>query len=181
MKPGKLLLSVPQTYSAGNRLPGREHFILALAKKFCWTQGAEIGVRTGRTLFHLLQNLPGLHMYAVDKDVSQFNLAAPALKYQSRLTILHGISWEMAHAVPDASLDFYFIDAGHGYRSVTRDIVAWTPKIKPGGWLLGHDINFPAVNSAVRDTLKHFEVGSDNVWFHCATGNYSQLQKLTSL
>lgn len=178
MKPGKALLTVPTTYSAGNRLPGREYFLLELARKFRWTRGAEIGVRTGRTLFHLLQNLPDLHMYAVDKDVSQFDSAPCIVKYRSRLTILEGVSWEMACNVPDASLDFYFIDAGHGYKSVTRDILAWTPKIKLSGWLLGHDINFPAVNSAVRDTLGHFEVGSDNVWFHDPAQDYSQLEKI---
>ena len=43
MKPGKILLTVRPTYSAGNVRSGREHFILALAKLFGWTSGAEIG------------------------------------------------------------------------------------------------------------------------------------------
>lgn len=178
MKPGKILLNVAQTYSAGNGLPGREHFILKLVEKFGWTQGAEIGVRQGRTLFHLLDHAPGLKMWAVDKDCAQFWNAGIARRYSSRVQILEGISWEMAQQVPDHSLDFYFIDAGHGYRSVTRDFDAWTPKIKTGGWLIGHDINFPAVYQAIQDRLDHFEVGSDNVWFHNPAGDYSMLQKL---
>ena len=40
MKPGKILLTVRPTYSAGNVRSGRAHFILALAKLFGWTNGA---------------------------------------------------------------------------------------------------------------------------------------------
>lgn len=39
----------------------------------------------------------------------------------------------------DASLDFVFIDADHEYSAVKKDILAWYPKIKPGGILAGHD------------------------------------------
>lgn len=178
MRPGKVLLSVSQTCSAGNEHPGREHFILALAQKRGWTQGAEIGVRQGRTLFHLINNLPNLYMYAVDRDIAQFWNPQVAKNLGQRITVLEGTSWDMAQHVPDASLDFYFIDAGHGYKSVIRDIDAWTPKIKPGGWFLGHDINFPAVNRAVKDRFPRFEVGSDNVWLVDPAGDYPQLKKL---
>ncbi len=40
---------------------------------------------------------------------------------------------------PDASVDFVFLDAAHDYQSVTADLRAWWPKIKPGGVLAGHD------------------------------------------
>lgn len=178
MKPGKILLTVRPTYSAGNVRSGREHFILALAKLFGWTNGAEIGVRQGRTLFHIVNQIPALTMYAVDRDTSQFWNEQIAQQLGHRIKVLEGTSWEMAQHVPDASLDFYFIDAGHGYKSVIKDIDAWTPKVKPTGWLLGHDINFPAVNQAVRDRFPAFEVGSDNVWFVNPAGDYSQLKKL---
>lgn len=39
----------------------------------------------------------------------------------------------------DNSLDFVFIDAGHEYDAVKQDILAWYPKVKPGGVLAGHD------------------------------------------
>ena len=55
------------------------------------------------------------------------------------ITILRGISWEMATNIPDKSLDFCFIDADHRYSGVTRDIFAYLPKIKQGGWISGHD------------------------------------------
>ena len=72
MKPGKILLNISKTYTSKNASSRRELFINDLVKHHSWTQGAEIGVRTGRTLFCLLDNNPTLSMWAVDKDVDQF-------------------------------------------------------------------------------------------------------------
>lgn len=43
----------------------------------------------------------------------------------------------------DASVDFVFIDADHVYERVHEDLLAWLPKIKPGGIIAGHDYNHP--------------------------------------
>jgi glycosyltransferase involved in cell wall biosynthesis len=40
---------------------------------------------------------------------------------------------------PDEGVDFAFIDGDHSYESVTADLAAWWPKIRPGGVLAGHD------------------------------------------
>lgn len=176
MKPGKVLLTVPATHTSKNANFKRELFINDIVKHFNWSVGAEIGVRTGRTSFCLLDNNPQLLMYAVDMDISQFYNPAIEKKYKERLRVLEGISWEMADKVSDQSLDFVFIDAGHGYKSVMRDLESWMPKLKPTGWLIGHDINFPAVNKAVTEKLKTFKVGPDNVWFKSPTNDYSMLE-----
>jgi predicted O-methyltransferase YrrM len=178
MKTGKILLSVPATHTTKNANHKRELFINDLAKHFNWTAGAEIGVRTGRTSFCLLDNNSQLTMYAVDMDISQFYTPLAQQKYSNRLIALEGISWELADKVADNSLDFVFVDAGHGYKSVVRDIEAWKPKLKSTGWLIGHDINFPAVNRAVTEKLKTFKVGPDNVWFLAPTDDYTMLEKI---
>jgi SAM-dependent methyltransferase len=49
-------------------------------------------------------------------------------------------SVDAAKKFKDESLDFVFIDAGHEYDPVKEDILAWFPKIKPGGILAGHDL-----------------------------------------
>jgi predicted O-methyltransferase YrrM len=178
MKPGKQLLSLNKTYIGKSRSDKREAFINDLVEHFQWTVGAEIGVRTGRTSFHLLDSSPNLSMFAIDIDISQFYTATASQKYQSRLKAIEGVSWEVADQIPDGSLDFFFIDAGHGYKSVMKDIAAWVPKLKTTGWFLGHDINFPAVHRAVTDSFGKFEIGPDNVWFKSPNNDYSMLEKL---
>lgn len=39
------------------------------------------------------------------------------------------------------SLDFVFIDADHSYEGCRRDILAWLPRVRPGGIIAGHDYN----------------------------------------
>jgi predicted O-methyltransferase YrrM len=70
-------------------------------------------------------------------------------------------SVEMAAEVPDSSLDFVYIDAGaHTYPEVIRDLQAWWPKVRAGGFIGGHDFpipelhaeaTFPGVEQAVRE------------------------------
>lgn len=72
-------------------------------------------------------------------------------------------SLEAAENVPDSSLDFVYVDAGtHSYQEALRDISAWWPKVRSGGFLGGHDHENPDTPSAqphftgVGDALRHF-------------------------
>jgi Methyltransferase domain len=58
-------------------------------------------------------------------------------------------SLEAAETYQDESLDFVLIDAGHEYQSVRADILAWLPKIRPGGILAGDDYPWLGVQQAV--------------------------------
>jgi len=54
--------------------------------------------------------------------------------------------------------DYAFLDAAHDYDSIRADIAAWWPKIKPGGWLAGHDYtNAEGVRQAVDEAFPHAE------------------------
>lgn len=46
-------------------------------------------------------------------------------------------------------VDYVFLDADHEYLGVKRDIDSWLPKIRPGGFIGGHDWDFHGVNKAV--------------------------------
>jgi hypothetical protein len=141
----------------------REHYLDYLVKKHDWTVGVEVGVRTGRTLFHLLDHNPQLKMYAVDQDIQQFYNSAVKNKYNNRLIVLDGTSWDQATFIKE-QVDFVFIDAGHSTKSVTKDINAYRPLLKHSNGLTGHDIDFPAIQTALEQLGINFDVGPDNTW-----------------
>jgi len=75
---------------------------------------------------------------------------------KSSINIIKSISWDGALLYEDNSLDFVFIDAGHDYESVKKDINSWYPKVKNGGVIAGHDYHYdcgvyPAVNEFFKD------------------------------
>ena len=83
----------------------------------------------------------------------------------------------------DYSLDFVFIDASHEYEDVKADIVAWLPKIKPGGVLAGHDYYigdfdyYPGVKQAVNEAFSEFEV-KYNCWIFQVPNETTVAEKL---
>ena len=143
----------------------REYYINHLVQTNKWTIGCEVGVRTGRTLFHLLDNNPNLKMYAVDKDISQFYNQDVQDRYGDRLVVIEGSSWQSAEEITE-KLDFVFIDAGHSTKNVTKDINAYKPLLNSNQGLIGHDIDFPAIQTALKNLNIEFEVGPDNVWIN---------------
>lgn len=154
----------------------RQHFISDIIRNNNLELGAEIGVRYGQTLFHILQENPALKMYAIDIDTSQFIKNIDP--YRNRLFVHEVDSRTTPDFIADNTLDFFFIDASHTYKNVVKDIKAWIPKLKKNGWMMGHDINYPSVEKAVMDTIGFYEVGPDNVWFCKEDKNYTGLKKL---
>lgn len=147
-------------------------------------RGAEIGVKEGRFITHMLNCYPDLVMYAVDPwepqpssnekyDEWDFNIIyneykAKTVHVTNRIVELREYSETAAAKVEDRSLDFVFIDAQHDYDSVKRDIELWHPKVRPGGLLSGHDYepNFQGVINAVNEAFPDPLVGTNAVWGH---------------
>jgi len=53
--------------------------------------------------------------------------------------VLRGTTLEVIDQIPDASVDFAYIDADHTLRGITIDLIATWPKIAPAGWIGGDD------------------------------------------
>lgn len=70
-----------------------------------------------------------------------------------RVFKMKAASLDAAKQFPDNSLDFVYIDGNHTEKAVRADIAAWLPKVKPGGYLAGHDWQFAGVKKAVRALL----------------------------
>ena len=85
----------------------------------------------------------------------------------SRWVLLHReCSVDAAARLPLSSVDFCFIDGDHSYESVLSDIEAWTPKMRAGGQMAGHDYtdNWPGVRRAVDEFFKHRARLVGNCW-----------------
>jgi predicted O-methyltransferase YrrM len=65
----------------------------------------------------------------------------------------------------DGFFDFVYLDAFHELDTVKKEIRAWVPKIKPGGYIGGHDSIMWQVRTAVEEELgKSYETFKDTSW-----------------
>jgi len=165
--------------------PGKRfHWLRDIINERGYKIGAEVGSHTGTTTKHILFHCNDLHLYAVDlwgpvpdevgggtqyksydfkKNKKRFNEAVGP--FLDRVTVLRGLSWEMAEEVEDGTLDFVFLDADHEYESVVKDIRAWTPKLKSGGMLCGHDSNYEGEKKAIDELIPNWkDTGVEHVW-----------------
>jgi predicted O-methyltransferase YrrM len=156
-------LTVPVTVEWEGKA-NRKHVLQRLIEKNNFTTMAEVGVRDGRTTFYLLDNIPGLKIFAIDTNISGFYNDEKKQKYKDRLVPMQGLSEHMADLIPNGSLDLVFIDANHSYEYVKKDIIKYTPKLKSTGLLTGHDIDYPGVNKAVKEMIPVYEVAPNFVW-----------------
>lgn len=95
------------------------------------------------------------------KNLEKYNV-------QEYITPVKSFSWEAASNYQDESLDMVFLDAGHDYDSVMKDLNAWWPKIKNGGVFAGHDYNHSqdGVTLAVNEFFKNKKIiVKNNSWF----------------
>lgn len=88
---------------------------------------------------------------------------------QKRIDLIRKASVEAASSIPDQSLDMVFIDGDHSYSGCKQDILSWLPKVKPGGWIGGHDYKHPnfqsEVHLAVDEVFPAIELDADYTWF----------------
>lgn len=156
------LLHVPMTIAWEGK-QNRKYFIRHLIETNKYKTLAEVGVRDGRTTFYLLDNIPDLVIYGVDLSNAGYYSKEVKEKYGERLIPIEGNSHLVHDKVP--AVDMVFIDADHSYQGCKGDIIHYRPKIRKGGILSGHDIDFPGVNKAVNELIVDFDVGPNNVWF----------------
>jgi predicted O-methyltransferase YrrM len=110
-----------------------------------FTTGAEIGVCNGIYSRVLLDTIPKLTLFAVDcwrrRPSDRLRAEAYLHDYIARqqCRIVYKSSIKAVREFTDGSLDFVFIDADHSYAAVKSDIEGWSPKVRSGGIVSGHD------------------------------------------
>lgn len=164
----------------------REHFLADLINKENLKHVAELGLWKGRTFLHILTHCPHTTIYGVDAwkyrpenanvpggetyeawqmDGLEAYVRKRAAQFGKRAVILKMETSEAANVVPDGKLDLVFIDADHSEAGVTRDIELWSPKVRAGGYITGHDIDWPTVRAIVEQRFPAYQIGPDNVWW----------------
>ena len=151
------------SYSAkGQKSPimvynSRNVSLTKLFNKLGFTTGAEVGVARGYFSRILCQRVPNLKLYCIDAWQPWFGASHGETQerfdrlYQDarqRLApfnceIIRDWSMEAVKRFADESLDFVYIDCSHDYKSVMKDIKAWSNKVKKGGIVSGHDYITP--------------------------------------
>ena len=142
--------------------------------------GVELGTHRGETFYHLLRRCPQLTLTTI--DAFRVTPENPVVKHRwshaynerlsrhrakgfpDRATVLKSDTVEAAADFENGSLDFVFVDADHSVMGCYRDIVAWYPKLKTSGAMLGHDFNWPSVDYVIRNLFGSVSRYDDHVW-----------------
>jgi Methyltransferase domain len=128
---------------------GTRHDLAEMFNDLGYKKGAEIGVQRGRYSQALCDRIPGLDLMSIDPWVP-FHLISAEKQEKcyaeavERLTpygvkIIKKPSMEAVKDVPDGSLDFVYIDGDHSFDGAMLDMIYWTPKVRLGGIVAGHD------------------------------------------
>jgi hypothetical protein len=124
-----------------------------LLKELGMKKGVELGVFAGEYSEALMSRIPGLDLTAIDawkiykeyKDYKKNDTMVNAYNETKRraekmgFKILQEWSVEASKQFADESLDFIYIDSNHDFAHVVEDLNAWSPKVKKGGIISGHD------------------------------------------
>jgi predicted O-methyltransferase YrrM len=144
----------------------------------------EVGSWMGDSATFLASRHPGSTIYCVDTwEGSPNDTTGPAAQILGREELLKrfcqttrgvlgvsifpfvGSSLFWASVWP-REVDIVFIDANHDYEACLADIKAWTPHVRAGGIICGHDYTkeFPGVVRAVGETGE-FKTAGERVWW----------------
>jgi hypothetical protein len=163
---------------------------------------AEVGCFVGMLSRYLLMSRPDIKLFMIDNWAPKEEQPRPYVdtgdrhanqtvdecryyrlkakkrvhRFGGRVSVVCMHSLGAALLTEDHSLDLVFLDADHSEPGVAADIAAWVPKVKPGGYIGGHDFandqpmtNFSGVERAVRSWAKehdhNIELDADYTWF----------------
>ena len=120
-----------------------------------YLRGVEVGVERGAYSEVLLRENIGLTLTCVDAwtafdgyrdhvrqgklDRFYVETQQRLAPYKNRVQFVRKFSVDAAKDFADGSLDFAYIDANHDFQSLTADLAAWSPKVRAGGIIAGHD------------------------------------------
>ena len=152
--------------------------------------GAEVGVAFGSNMKTILEGtdiekLFGIDCYSEDnwdlsgtldakKEFGSFDglhehVSRFLSSYGKRAQLIRMTSEEASKKFKDNSLDFVFIDGDHF--DIENDVKYWEPKVRDGGYIMGHDWMHPSFGNITDFLLNYYGesvVGIDgpvHIWY----------------
>jgi hypothetical protein len=119
--------------------------------------GCEIGVFEGEFSEYLLSKKPSMlylvdpfegHCFSGNQDGNYGKTVNLAVTYQglcsrffndTNIKLIKDYSGNFLSTLPDAHLDYIYIDGDHSYMGCKIDLELAYQKVKPGGFIMGHD------------------------------------------
>jgi hypothetical protein len=148
--------------------------------------GCEIGVNAGENSYAVLANLNMDKMYLIDpwgryKMHSGYTVPQEELEMKLQVAKITLNRWrnvtefirktsdDAVDDIPDGSLDFVYIDGLHTAEQVKRDIISYYPKVKDGGFIIGHDYIMDEIREGINEILmvdyEHHSFRRGDWWF----------------
>ena len=77
-------------------------------------------------------------------------------KFKDRSELIRALSQNVVDKFSDESIDFIYLDSLHSYEHVSLELKLYSPKVKKGGIISGHDYgpNWQGVERAVKEFSK---------------------------
>ena len=137
----------------------RDHFFPLMIDKLNLKIGVEIGVDKGGFSQHIMNKSDMRKYYCIDTWQDNFGsdfkpnyfdpdggarfkeaktTLTPYIK-EERLMMIVNTGLNASKYFGSESIDFCYIDGDHSFDGIYNDIMAWTPKVKVGGIIAGHD------------------------------------------
>jgi predicted O-methyltransferase YrrM len=110
---------------------------------------------------------PGYDPEDRNSEASRLRLAQEVFKLRffddPRVTQHNETSEAGAKRFGDRSLDFVYLDAGHSYDAVRKDISLWLPKVREDSWIAGDDYDWEGARPAIEEAFSRHDV-IENRW-----------------
>jgi hypothetical protein len=138
----------------------------------CNNKAVEIGSYSGEGTVVIAKHFkevlavdPWMNGYDINDVASQqcpmkfvFEAFQERTKPLGNVLFSRGKSLDALEFVNTESLDLVYVDGDHRYEAVVADLKGWTPKVRKGGIIAGHDWSFKAVQKALSEVFGHKEV-----------------------
>jgi len=135
-----------------------------------FTKGVEVGVYKGEFSEQLCKTMSGVELYGVDDyDIIELRAERKGASAQHKFykgalkrtkpfpnyKLLKKTSMAATLEFPLNSIDFVYIDGGHGFDYVMADLIEWGKRVKKGGIISGHDY-YHFVNGGIVEAVEAY-------------------------